>query len=83
MVYLPQSLACFIFHRDYWHDFGITHIIYCTGLEKQELVSCRSIAPPPMYRQLANARPAAADATTPVVGGEQQVEAFVTLQIGY
>ncbi|MEG5163728.1 SIMPL domain-containing protein [Microcoleus sp. AT3-A2] len=39
-------------------------------------------APPPMYRQLAGAR-AAADATTPVVGGEQQVEASVTLQIGY
>lgn len=38
--------------------------------------------PIPMYRQLAGAR-AAADATTPVVGGEQQVEASVTLQIGY
>ncbi|MEG3991421.1 SIMPL domain-containing protein [Microcoleus sp. Pol7_A1] len=38
--------------------------------------------PTPMYRQLAGAR-AAADATTPVVGGEQQVEASVTLQIGY
>ncbi|MEG4960226.1 MULTISPECIES: SIMPL domain-containing protein [unclassified Microcoleus] len=43
-----------------------------------------AIAPPPtpMYRQLAGAR-GAADATTPVVGGEQQVEASVTLQIGY
>lgn len=41
-----------------------------------------AIAPPPMYRQLANAR-AAADATTPVVGGEQEIEASVTLQIGY
>ena len=39
--------------------------------------------PPPMYRQLAGARAAAADATTPVVGGEQQVEASVTLQFGY
>ncbi len=38
--------------------------------------------PPPMYRQLAASR-AAADATTPVVGGEQQIEASVTLQFGY
>ncbi|MEG4491008.1 SIMPL domain-containing protein [Microcoleus sp. D3_18_C4] len=42
-----------------------------------------AIAPPPMYRQLAGARAATADATTPVVGGEQQVEASVTLQFGY
>jgi len=42
-----------------------------------------AIAPPPMYRQVAGARAAAADATTPVVGGEQQVEASVTLQFGY
>ena len=40
-------------------------------------------APPPMYRQLAVRRAAAADATTPVVGGEQQIEASVTLQFGY
>ncbi|WP_445246646.1 SIMPL domain-containing protein [Microcoleus sp. OTE_8_concoct_300] len=40
-------------------------------------------APPPMYRQLAASRAAVADATTPVVGGEQQIEASVTLQFGY
>lgn len=40
-------------------------------------------APPPMYRQMAASRVGAADATTPVVGGEQQVEASVTLQFGY
>ncbi|MEG4067236.1 SIMPL domain-containing protein [Microcoleus sp. Pol11C2] len=40
-------------------------------------------APPPMYRQFAADRAAAANATTPVVGGEQQVEASVTLQFGY
>lgn len=40
-------------------------------------------APPPMYRQVAAARLANADATTPVVGGEQQIEASVTLQFGY
>lgn len=39
-------------------------------------------APPPVYRQFA-ARAAAAEATTPVVGGEQQIEASVTLQISY
>ena len=39
--------------------------------------------PPPMYRQLAASRAAAVDATTPVVGGEQQIEASVTLQFGY
>ncbi|MEG4938768.1 SIMPL domain-containing protein [Microcoleus sp. F4-D5] len=42
-----------------------------------------AIAPPPMYRQLAGARAAAADAATPVVGGEQEIEASVTLQIAY
>ncbi|MEP6519792.1 SIMPL domain-containing protein [Microcoleus vaginatus] len=40
-------------------------------------------APPPMYRQFAADRAAAANVTTPVVGGEQQVEASVTLQFGY
>ena len=40
-------------------------------------------ARPPMYRQLAASRAAAADATTPVVGGEQQIEASVTLLFGY
>jgi len=39
--------------------------------------------PPPMYRQVAAARLANAEATTPVVGGEQQIEASVTLQFGY
>lgn len=39
-------------------------------------------APPPVYQQLARMR-AVADATTPVVGGEQEIQASVTLQIGY
>ena len=39
--------------------------------------------PPPMYRQAGTARFANADAATPVVGGEQQIEASVTLQFGY
>lgn len=41
-----------------------------------------AIAPAPVYRQFAAAR-ADANAATPVVGGEQQIEASVTLQIGY
>ena len=39
--------------------------------------------PPPMYRQAASARLGNVDLTTPVVGGEQQIEASVTLQFGY
>jgi len=36
-----------------------------------------------VYRQFATRAASAADATTPVVGGEQQIEASVTLQISY
>ena len=39
--------------------------------------------PPPMYRQAGTVRLANAEAATPVVGGEQQIEASVTLQFGY
>ena len=46
-------------------------------------VNGASAPPPPMYRQVAAARLGNADATTPVVGGEQQIEASVTLQFGY
>ncbi len=61
-------------------------VLSALNLKRGEILGIQvngAIAPPPLYRQLANARPAAADATTPVVGGEQQVEASVTLQIGY
>ncbi|HSF73885.1 MAG TPA: SIMPL domain-containing protein [Microcoleus sp.] len=60
-------------------------VLSALNLKRGEILGIQvngAIAPPPMYRQLAGARPAA-DATTPVVGGEQQVEASVTLQIGY
>ena len=40
-------------------------------------------APPPIMSGLVAVRRAAADATTPVVGGEQQIEASVTLHFGY
>ncbi|MBD1827290.1 SIMPL domain-containing protein [Microcoleus vaginatus GB1-A2] len=56
------------------------------NLKRGEILSIQvngASAPPPMYRQFAADRAVAANATTPVVGGEQQVEASVTLQIGY
>lgn len=61
-------------------------VLSALNLKRGEILGIQvngAIAPPPMYRQLANTRMAAADATTPVVGGEQQVEASVTLQFGY
>jgi uncharacterized protein YggE len=56
------------------------------NLKRGEILNIQvngAIAPPPMYRQFAADRAAAANATTPVVGGEQQVEASVTLLFGY
>lgn len=61
-------------------------VLSALNLKRGEILGIQvngAIAPPPMYRQLAGARAAAADAATPVVGGEQQIEASVTLQIGY
>ncbi|MBD2164489.1 SIMPL domain-containing protein [Calothrix membranacea FACHB-236] len=58
------------------------------GLTSKEVVSIQvngASAPPPLpvlYRA-ESAKLAQADASTPVVGGEQQVEASVTLQISY
>jgi hypothetical protein len=57
------------------------------NLKRGEILNIKvngASAPPPMYRQVAADRAAAAaNFTTPVVGGEQQVEASVTLQFGY
>jgi uncharacterized protein len=59
------------------------------GFQPQEVVSIEvngASAPPPPPRPLLraeNAQLAAKDASTPIVGGEQQVEATVTLQIRY
>ncbi|MEH2448844.1 MAG: SIMPL domain-containing protein [Nostoc sp.] len=56
------------------------------GLKPKEVVSVQvnnasAPPPPPMYLRAEAAK--VADASTPVVGGEQQVEASVTLQISY
>ncbi|MEG3849994.1 SIMPL domain-containing protein [Microcoleus sp. herbarium19] len=60
-------------------------VLSALNLKRGEILSIQvngASAPSPVYRQFAGAR-AAAEATTPVVGGEQQIEASVTLQIGY
>jgi hypothetical protein len=57
------------------------------GFKSKEVVSIQvnnaSAPPPPMFLRAEAAKLANADASTPVVGGEQQVEASVTLQISY
>ncbi len=60
-------------------------VLSSINLKRGEILSIQvngASAPPPVYRQFAT-RAAVADATTPVVGGEQQIEASVTLQISY
>jgi uncharacterized protein len=59
-------------------------VLSALNLKRGEILSIQvnRNASYPVYQQLGNmAR--AANVTTPVVGGEQQVEALVTLQIGY
>jgi uncharacterized protein len=57
------------------------------GFQSKEVVSIQingaSAPPPPMLYRAEAAKLASADASTPVIGGEQQVEASVTLQISY
>ncbi|MGL5063284.1 MAG: SIMPL domain-containing protein [Microcoleus sp.] len=59
-------------------------VLSALNLKRGEILNIQvnNASPPPVSPQPL-ARMAAADATTPVVGGEQQVEASVTLQIGY
>jgi uncharacterized protein YggE len=61
-------------------------VLSALNLKRGEILSIQvngASAPPPVYRQFAARAASAADATTPVVGGEQQIEASVTLQISY
>jgi len=57
------------------------------GFKSKEVVSIQvnnaSAPPPPMFLRAEASKLANTDASTPVVGGEQQVEASVTLQISY
>ncbi|MCG6133239.1 MAG: SIMPL domain-containing protein [Nostoc sp. LLA-1] len=57
------------------------------GFQAKEVVSVQingaSAPPPPILQRAEMAKLSSADASTPVVGGEQQVEASVTLQISY
>ncbi|HYX15657.1 MAG TPA: SIMPL domain-containing protein [Nostoc sp.] len=57
------------------------------GFKPKEVVGIQvnnaSAPPPPMFLRAEASKLANADASTPVVGGEQQVEASVTLQISY
>ena len=60
-------------------------VLSALNLKRGEILSIQvngASAPPPVYQKPA-ARATFADATTPVVGGEQQIEASVTLQISY
>lgn len=58
------------------------------SLKPKEVVSIQvngasAPPPPPMLLRAAASKARSADVTTPVIGGEQQVEASVTLQISY
>lgn len=60
-------------------------VLSAINFKRGEILSIQvngASAPPPVYRQI-QARAAAYDATTPVVGGEQEIQASVTLQISY
>ncbi len=62
-------------------------VLSTLGLQAKEVVSIQingASAPPPMMLQRAEvAKLSSDDASTPVIGGEQEIEASVTLQISY
>ncbi len=61
-------------------------VLNALNFKRGEILSIQvngASAPPPVYRQFAVRAASAAEATMPVVGGEQQIEASVTLQISY
>lgn len=57
------------------------------GFQAKEIVSIQingaSAPPPPMLQRAEMTKASFADASTPIVGGEQEVQASVTLQISY
>ncbi|BCL36826.1 SIMPL domain-containing protein [Nostoc sp. MS1] len=56
------------------------------GFQAKEIVSIQvdgAAPPPPVLYSTANTKDSLAARTTPIIGGEQQVEASVTLQISY
>ncbi|WP_310487013.1 SIMPL domain-containing protein [Chamaesiphon sp. VAR_69_metabat_338] len=63
-------------------------VLATLSLKRKEVIniqinSASTPAPMPLAQESARAKLADATATTPIVGGEQQVEATVTLDIGY
>lgn len=63
-------------------------VLETLNLKRKEVIniqinSASTPAPIPLPQEMLRQSVAKADATTPVVGGEQQVEAAVTLDIGY
>jgi uncharacterized protein len=63
-------------------------VLETLNLKRKEVIniqinSASTPAPIPVAQEMLRQSVAKADATTPVVGGEQQVEAAVTLDIGY
>jgi uncharacterized protein YggE len=62
-------------------------VLSTLGFQAKEIVSIQingaSAPPPPMLQRAEIAKASFADASTPVVGGEQEVQASVTLQISY
>jgi len=62
-------------------------ILSSLGLEQKDIISVQingaTPPPPPMLYQADAAKMALTQASTPIVGGEQEVQASVTLQISY
>ncbi|MTJ06394.1 MULTISPECIES: SIMPL domain-containing protein [unclassified Anabaena] len=62
-------------------------VLSSLGLQQKEIVSIQvngaSPPPPPMLYRAEVAKLTSADASTPIVAGEQEVQASVTLQISY
>ena len=61
-------------------------VLSALNFKRGEILSIQvngASAPPPVYRQIEARSANASFATTPVVGGEQEIQASVTLQISY